>query len=325
MKRPDLYVSMSPHVHAGYSTRQIMYETIIATLTLVFAGWFFFGWAALQIIIVCLVTTVITEGVWQKATGRPVKIADGSAALTGILLGLVLSPDVPWWMAALGAVVAILVGKQFYGGLGQHPFNSALVGWAFIFVSYQAVMETYVMPEPRWWLEPGGYLEYPPLDVLKLDGILAVADLPWRDFFFGNVPGSIGTTSILAALIGGVYLVFRRIIDWFIPVCFIVSAWIFGFIFWQIDPEAYANPTLHVMIGWIFFGAFFLAPEKGSSPVTVPGMILYGIGCGVLTMIFRIWGTFIQGVPFAILLMNTLTPLLDRIRPRVVGRVKEVA
>jgi len=325
MKRPDLYVSMSPHAHAGYSTRQIMFETILATLPLIFAGWFFFGWAALQTIIVCVVIAVLTEGVWQKATGRAVTIADGSAVLTGILLALILPPAIPWWMALLGAAVAILVGKQFYGGLGQHPFNAALVGWAFIFVSYQAVLESYMMPEPRWWLEAGGYLEYPPLDVLKLDGIAAVSGLPWADFIYGNVPGSIGTTSILAALIGGVYLIARRIVDWYIPVCFILSAWIFGFIFWQIDPESYANPTLHILIGWIFLGAFFLAPEKGSSPVTVQGMIFYGIGCGVLTMIFRSWGTFVQGVPFAILLMNTLTPLFDRIRPRVLGRVKEIA
>jgi len=325
MKRPDLYVSMSPHAHAGYSTQQMMLETIIALIPLVFAGWFFFGWAALKIVAICTVTAVVTEGIWQKAIGRPVKIADCSAAVTGILLGLVVSSEIPWWMAVLGAVVAILVGKQFYGGLGQHPFNSVLVGWTFIFVSYQAMMGTYPMPEPRWWLDPGGYLEYPPLDTLKLDGIFAISGVPWRDLFYGNIPGAIGTTSVLAALIGGIYLIFRRIIDWYIPVLFIASAWLFGLIFWLIDPEVYANPTVQILIGWIFLGAFFLAPEKGTSPVTVPGMICYGIGCGVLTMIFRLWGTFIQAVPFAILLMNTLTPLFERIRPKVVGRVKEVA
>jgi Na+-translocating ferredoxin:NAD+ oxidoreductase subunit D len=325
MKRPDLYVSMAPHIHAGYSTRQMMYESILALIPVVFAGWFFFGWAALTIVLVCAATAVITEGVWQKAIGRPVRIADGSALLTGILLGLVLSPELPWWMAALGAIVAILVGKNFFGGLGQHPFNSVLVGWAFIFVSYQSAMIYYSMPEPRWWLEPGGYIEYPPLDALRLDGIYAVAGLPWSDFFYGNVPGAIGTTSVLAVLLGGIYLIARRIISWHIPVFFILSAWLFASIFWLIDPETYANPNLHILIGWIFLGAFFLAPEKGTTPITARGMIFYGIGCGVLTMTFRIWGTFILGVPFAIILMNTLTPILDRIRPRAVGRVREVA
>jgi electron transport complex protein RnfD len=224
----------------------------------------------------------------------------------------------------MGTVVAILV-KQFYGGFGQHPFSTVAVGWAFIQVSYSAIMASSPMPEPRWFFEPGGFLEYPPLDALRSDGVMAISELPWKDLIIGNVPGTIGTTSVIAALLGGLYVLARRIISWHIPVFFILSAWVFAFIFWKIDPEIYADPTFHILSGWIFLGAFFLAPEKGSSPVTVLGMILYGIGCGVLTMIIRSWGSYAEGVPFAILLMNTTTPLLDRVRSRVVGRVKENA
>jgi electron transport complex protein RnfD len=152
-----------------------------------------------------------------------------------------------------------------------------------------------------------------------------IADASWLDLFLGNVPGTIGTISVLAVLLGGAYLIFRRIITWHIPLSFILSAWGFALIFWLIDAEVYAPPTFHVLSGWIMLGAFFLAPEKGTAPVTVPGMILYGMGCGVVTMIIRIWGVHLEGVPFAILLMNALTPLLDRIRPRAVGRVGEIA
>lgn len=325
MKRPDLYMSMSPHIHAGYTTKQFMLETILALSPVVFAGWFFFGWSALKIVATCAVTAVVTEGIWQKAIGRPVQIYDGSALLSGILLGLLLSSQLPWWIAVLGTMAGILVGKQFYGGLGQNPFNAVLVGWAFIFISYRSVLSVYPMPEPRWFLEPGGFLEYPPLEALKLDGITAITQLPWRDLLFGNVPGAIGTTSVLAALLGGLYLLARRIISWEIPLTFIASAWVFAFIFWKINPQIYANPTFHILSGWMFLGAFFLATERGSSPVTTPGKICYGIGCGVVTMIIRTWGTYAEGVPFAILLMNTLTPLFDRIHPRVVGRVEEVA
>jgi electron transport complex protein RnfD len=146
-----------------------------------------------------------------------------------------------------------------------------------------------------------------------------------KDLFLGNVPGSIGAVSALAILIGGIYLIARRIITWHIPVFFIASVWVFAFIYWKMDPEMYASPNFHVMAGWVMLGAFFLAPEKGSSPVTLWGMILYGIACGALTMIIRMWGSYIEGVHFAILLANALTPLLDRVRPRVIGRVREIA
>jgi electron transport complex protein RnfD len=325
MKRPEFHVSVSPHVHSGYSIRKMTFETTAALIPTLFAGWFFFGWKALAIVGISAVSALLTELLWQKAIHRPVQVSDGSAVLTGILVGLLLSTSTPWWLPALGAFVAVIIGKQLFGGFGNHPFNTAVVGWAFILISYKGLMSEFPMPAPQFLLHPGEYLAYSPLYTLRDSGVEGIQYVPWTDFLWGNVPGSIGTVSVLAALLGGAYLIYRRIITWHIPVSFIVSAWIFAFIFWRIDPEVYADPTFHILSGWMMLGAFFLAPEMGTAPVTSPGMILYGIGCGVITMIIRIWGSYVEGVPFAILLMNAATPLLDRVKPRAVGRVKEIA
>jgi electron transport complex protein RnfD len=296
-----------------------MVEGIVALLPILFAGWFFFGWPALKVVIICTVAAFATEFIWQRVIGGSAQAFDGSAILTGILLGCVLTAEVPWWMPILGAVVAITVGKQVFGGVGNHPFNSALVGWTFLQVSYKDTMETFPLAEPQFLMDPGEYLSDPPLVALR-DDFESILEVPWQDLFWGNVAGTIGTVSMLAALIGGAYLLYRRVITWHIPFSFILSAWIFAFIFYTIDPELYAPPTFHILSGWIMFGAFFLAPEKGTAPVTPKGMIFYGIGCGVLTIIIRTWGVYIEGVPFAILLMNATTPLLDRLRPKPLGR-----
>jgi electron transport complex protein RnfD len=325
MKRPEFYVSVSPHIHSGYTVQKMIFETVAALIPAFLAGVFFFRGPALKIILISVFAALATEYLWQRFIRPPVRVQDGSAVLTGLLLGLLLSTMSPWWLPALGAVVAIIVGKQVFGGLGNHPFNAALVGWTFLQVSYRELMEDTPLPDPLFLLEPGEFLAYSPLFTLRDSGIEGIEYVPWLDFILGNLPGSIGTVSVLAVLIGGGYLLFRRIITWHIPVSFLASAWIFAFIFWRIDPEVYANPTFHIFSGWIMLGAFFLAPEKGTAPVTVPGMIVYGVGCGIITMIIRIWGVYAEGVPFAILLMNAMTPLLDRMRPRVVGRAKEIA
>ncbi|MBN1278010.1 MAG: RnfABCDGE type electron transport complex subunit D [Deltaproteobacteria bacterium] len=324
MKRPEFYVSISPHVHSGNSVQKMMFQTLMALVPVVFAGWFFFGLTALKIIFISMITAVVAEFLWEKIMGLPLRIGDGSSLLTGLLLGLVLSTECPWWMPVLGACVAVIIGKELFGGLGNNPFSSVLVGWTFLQVSYRDLMSSFVVPEPQFLLESSEYLVDPPLVVLK-EEMDMIADVPWMDFLLGNVPGEIGTISVIAVILGGAYLLFRRIITWHIPVSFILSAWIIGLIFWLTDPEAYANPVYHIISGWVLLGAFFIATERGTAPVTVPGMILYGIGCGALTIIIRTWGGYMEGVPFAILLMNALTPLLDRIRPRAVGRVKKIA
>ncbi|MFP4036019.1 MAG: RnfABCDGE type electron transport complex subunit D [Desulfobacteraceae bacterium] len=324
MKRPELHVSMSPFVHSGNSVQKIMRDNFLALVPVLFAGWFYYGWGALETVLICAVAAVATELIWQKLMGQKIRITDGSALVTGVLLGLVLSSLVPWWLAVAGSVVAIIVGKQLLGGLGSHPFNSVMVGWAFVQVSYAQTMKDFPIPHPKFGLEVGKYLADPALIAMKED-LEMFNWVPRMDLFIGNVPGEIGTGCVLAILLGGIYLILKKHITWHIPVSFIVSTWILAFIFWKVNPEVYVHPTYHILSGWIMLGAFFLAPEMGTAPLSAPGMIIYGIGCGLLTMIIRIWGGYMEGVPFAILLMNGLTPILDRIRPRAVGRRVEIA
>ncbi len=325
MKRPELIVSVAPHVHSGATVNRMMLDTGIALLPCVLAGAYYFGWPALQVVLLCLITAVLTEAAWQKAIGRPVTVGDGTAAVAGVMLGLILSPEVPWWLCVLGTACAILIGRQIFGGFGSNPFSSVLVGYGFIFMSYRHLLESFPMPKPAFLLTPGGYIEYPPMDILKLDGLEVIRDIPLFDLFVGNVPGTAGTVSVLAVLIGGAYLIARGVIRWHIPVSCLVGTFLFAGICYLVDPSVYAPPTFHLLAGWVFFVAFFLATEQGTCPVTVPGMILYGLGCGCLIVIIRTWGTYMEGAPFAVLLMNGVTPLLDRIRPKVVGRVKQIA
>ncbi|MBW1981376.1 MAG: RnfABCDGE type electron transport complex subunit D [Deltaproteobacteria bacterium] len=325
MDKPMLRVSVAPHIQHPRTTASIMYHTLLALIPVALAGVFYFGFAAVKLIVICVATAVVCEAGAERIMGRKITLTNGSSVLLGLLFALLCSPELPWWTAVVGTAVAVLLGRQIFGGLGNNPFNAVLVGWAIVRISWAAQMTTWAMPEPRFWLEAGGYIEYPPLEVMRIDGVDALLDLPWRDLFLGNVPGTIGTVCIVAALIGGVYLLWRGIITWHIPVSFLASAWIFGLIFWLIDPEQYANPTIHLLSGWLVFGAFFLATDKGTIPVTAPGMIVFGIGCGLVTMIIRFWGGYVDGVAFAILFMNAAVPLLDRLRPRVYGRVREVA
>jgi len=326
-KKSMLRVSVAPHIQEKITTSSIMYNTLIALLPALLAGIYFFGFPALKLALICMATAVACEAGMQSLMGRKLAVKNGTALLLGLLFALICTSELPWWVAVVGTAIAVILGREIYGGLGNNPFNAVLVGWAVIRVSFPDQMLTWVMPEPLFGLEPGGYIEYPPLEVMRTDGVEALIDLPWQDLIIGNVPGTIGTVSVVAIVIGGLYLLFvKRIITWHIPVSFLASALLFGLIFWLIDSEVYANPLkYHLLSGWMFLGAFFLATDKGTVPVTGPGMIIFGIGCGLITMIIRYWGGFIDGVAFAILLMNAATPLLDRVRPRVYGRVKEGA
>jgi electron transport complex protein RnfD len=325
LDKPMLRVSVAPHIQQKITTSHLMYNTLIALVPALLAGIYFFGIASLKLALICMATAVACEAGMQSLMGRKLTIKSGSCLVLGLLFALISSPELPWWTAVVGTAIAVILGREIYGGLGNNPFNAVLVGWAVARISFTDQMTTWIMPEPLFGLEPGGYIEYPPLEVIRVDGVETIIDLPWLDMFIGNVPGTIGTVCVAAVLIGGIYLLARRIITWHIPVSFLVSAWLFGLIFWLIDPEVYANPTIYLLSGWMVLGAFFLATDKGTVPVTAPGMIIFGIGCGLLTMIIRYWGGYVDGVAFAILIMNATTPLLDRVRPRVYGRVKEVA
>lgn len=325
MRNRVLIVSPSPHVHSGWSVSRVYYETILALVPTILAGVYFFGFGIFKPILWAVIGAVLAEVAWQKAVKRPVTVHDGSAVLTGVLLGLLISPTIPWWIPFLGAIIGILVPKHFFGGVGQNAFSTVIVGWAVMYISYQAIMADYPMPHPLFGMVPGGYVEYPPIEVLKWDGVEVIRDIPLFDLFVGNVPGTAGTISVFAILIGGIYLIIRGIVQWQVPVFFLIGAFAFELIFWLINPTQYASPVFHLFSGWMMIGAFFLATEKGTVPLKSMSMMLYGLGCGIMTIIIRNWGVYVDGVPFAILLMNATAPLLDRIKIKPIGRVEGLA
>ena len=314
------YVSFPPHVLGKRSVAGIVYDNLIALVPALIAGIYYFRENAVKVMLFAVVTAVICEAGMQRFLKRDITIADGHAVLTGLLLAFMLSPAAPWWMVCVGTASAIIIGKLIFGELGNNPFHPALVGWVMIGLSW---------PEKLFnWVEPqGGMIPDPPLYVFKFDGMEAFADYGFRisDLLMGLQAGGIGTICILALLAGGIYLLFRRAIAWQIPAGLLGTVFVFGGILWLVDKEANLNPIFHLVAGSTVFGAFFMATDPVTSPVTRWGKLIYGIMCGVLIMVIRTWGKYPDGVAFAILLANASAPLLNRIRPKPYGKEKNSA
>lgn len=323
---PQRHISSSPHIHAGEDTAQIMRAVIYSLLPACAVAVYFFGTAALLLLVLATCGCLATEALCQRLMGQPVTVADGSAALTGILLAFNLPPSSPWWLPLVGAVVAIAIGKQVYGGLGANPFNPALVARVALLISFPVQMTTWTAPAP---LGSGvdAVTSATPLGEWKT-AVMLTGKLPaalqdgTADYFLGNMSGCIGEVSALALLLGAGYLFWRRILTWHIPVAYLGSVVILAGVFWLVDPGRYPSPLFHLLTGGLMLGAFYMATDMVTSPVTVPGMLLFGVGCGVLTVLIRLFGGYPEGVSFAILLMNAATPLIDRyLRPRVFGTI----
>lgn len=292
-KEEKLTLSTSPHIRDRDNVNKIIWCVIAALMPAAIAGLYFFKWNAFRVIAVSVLSAVITEYAMQRLMKREVTIKDGSAVLTGLLLGLVISPLVPWWAAMTGAVFAIAIGKQIFGGLGHNIFNPALTGRVFLIAAWPALMTKFLLPD--------GATGATPLGLWKLESITT----GYSQLFFGNIGGSVGETSAIALLIGAAFLFYKKIIDWRIPTTFIGTAVIFALIFRQ-------DPIFHVLAGGLLIGAFFMATDYVTSPITKNGKLIFGFGCGLLTMILRLFSGYPEGVMFAILLMNTATPLIDR-------------
>jgi electron transport complex protein RnfD len=320
----QLYLSSSPHVHAEQDTPRIMRAVVYSLLPACAASIYFFGVRALLVLLVATLGCLAVEAACQRLMGKPLGIADGSAVVTGILLALNLPPTSPWWLTLLGAVVAIAIGKQVYGGLGANPFNPALVARVTLLISFPVQMTTWSAPAP---FGSGQDLvtAATPLGEWKT-AVMLTGKLPAAhhgstfDYLVGNMPGCIGEVSALALLLGAAYLFWRRILTWHIPVAYLGSVVVFAGLFWLVDPGRYPDPLFHLLTGGLILGAFYMATDMVTSPVTTRGMLLFGIGCGVLTVLIRLFGGYPEGVSFAILLMNAATPLIDRyLRPRTYG------
>lgn len=320
----QVYLSSSPHEHSGETTEQVMRAVIYSLLPACAVAVYFFGVQALSVLLIATLGCLAAEAVFQRLLGQPVTISDGSAMITGILLAMNLPPSSPWWMTLLGAVIAIGIGKSIFGGLGYNLFNPALVARVVLLISFPVQMTTWTAPTP-----PGSGLDAvtaaTPLGEWKT-AVMLTGQLPetmqggYLDYFLGNMSGSVGEVSALALLLGAVYLFWRKILTWHIPLSYVGTVLIMAGVFWLIDPARYPNPLFHLLTGGLVLGAFYMATDMVTTPVAPRGMILFGVGCGVLTVLIRLFGGYPEGVSFAILLMNAATPLIDRyFRPRTFG------
>lgn len=304
-----LKISTSPHVKNEESVPQIMLCVILALLPATIMGAYYFGFKALFVLILSTLSAMGSEAVMQKIMGREISVLDGSAALTGLLLGLTLPASSPWWMVIVGSLVAIVLGKQIYGGLGHNLFNPALVGRVVLLISWPVQMTTWTSPAPPFKGAVDAVTTASPLGILKVEKV--VTNINLLDCFLGNVAGSIGEVSVIAILIGAIFLIWKKHITWHIPVTFIGTVAVFATIFNMTGLTA-AGPLFHLVNGGLFLGAFFMATDYVTAPVTQKGRIVFGIGCGLLTILIRVFGVYPEGVAFAILLMNALAPLIDR-------------
>jgi electron transport complex protein RnfD len=320
MKAPELVVSATPHIHSGNSVQKMMLNIIIALLPAVAIGIYFYGMGALVVAAVSVVSAVAWEAILQKILGRQFAISDLTAVASGLIFAAILPPTLPWWMITIATLIMILLGKEIYGGLGNNPFNGVLVAYVALKISYPEAMTT--------WTPPAGDImtELPPLQVLRDEGVGVIWEyFTLKDLIIGKVAGTVGEGCKIALLIGGLFLLIRRNFSWHIPVSFLAGIVILSGLMWASNAEKYASPVFHLLVGGSFLAAFFLATDTTTSPITPVAKLLYGLLAGLLTVVIRTWAQWEDGAYFAVFMVSTLTPLLDKIRPRVYGRVKASA
>jgi electron transport complex protein RnfD len=296
-----------------------MYAVILSLLPAVLASIYFFRWRALLLYACCIIGGLATEALFLWIRKKPMNsLWDGSVIITGLLLAMTLPPALSLDSAVIGAVVAVGLGKHVFGGLGHNIFNPALVGRAFLQTAFPVAMTTWTAPatlsvDAVTFATPLGHLKF---DAALLEGTLS----PGKDLFWGNVGGSLGETSAIALLIGASFLFYKKAIDWKIPAGIILSLTVFTGIFWLVNPDTFATPLFHLMAGGLILGAFFMATDMVTSPITPKGTWIYAAGIGLLVGLIRLFGGLAEGVMFSILFMNMCVPLLNRFsRPRILG------
>ncbi len=313
-----LILSCSPHLHSRYTTDKAMRDVSLALVPAALAAAYYFGIRALLVILVSMVSALAAEYISRRIMRRSNSLMDGSAALTGALLAMCLPPGIPLWAASLGAVSAIIIGKQVFGGLGQNVFNPAHVGRAILLASFPVHMTT-------WMPANGSVVDAvtmaTPLALMKAGSMDQLPSL-WQ-MFIGQVPGSLGETSALAILLGGLYLIYRGHVDWRIPGTYLGTVFVLTAVFGTINGYGLIYPFMQLCSGGLMIGAFFMATDWVTSPITKKGRLIFGLGLGILTCLIRFFGGLAEGVCYSILIMNILTPLIDRYtKGRIFGRAK---
>ncbi len=353
-------VSPSPHIHSRASVDKLMLGVIAALIPALFVSVLFYGMGAVVVTLVSVISCVVFEMLIQRFILKTdIRITDGSALVTGLLLAFNLPSNLPIWMIIIGALVAIGIGKMTFGGLGHNLFNPALVGRVFLLISFPAAMTTYPVPTGLGtpYQDPGidGFTGSTPLGLIKEAFRKGIPfselsdDLPsYTDLLVGNIGGSIGEIAAIALLIGFIYMLLRKIITWHIPIAVLGSAFVFGGVLWMFSLEGtslmqntlgwnlplikstledgsiqyfhMADPVFHILTGGMLLGAIYMATDYVTSPMTKKGMIIYGVGIGLIAMIIRIFGAYPAGMSFAILIMNAFVPLINRyIKPKRFG------
>jgi electron transport complex protein RnfD len=311
-----LLVSHAPFWHIGSAVPERHYNTILAALPAVLMGLSIFGIPALAVICLAVASAVGWEFAITRLSKRPNTVGDGNAALIGLLFGMLLPATTPWWLVVTGTFVAILIGKQIFGGIGGNPFNPAVLAYAILTVSWKTFLDV----DAQLLHMDFDFPAQDPLAALKAFGPEAIAGLSLGDLLIGRQVGGIGAGCGLAIIVGGIYLIARGYVRWEIPIAFIAGVFITGGLFYIVDPNRFASPIFHLLAGYTLLGAFFLAPEDSSSPVNTIPMLLYGAMGGLMTMLIRNIGAYPDGVIFAILVINLINPLLDKIRPKALGK-----
>lgn len=318
-----LIVTEAPHTRGKNTTSGIMLDVIIALIPALIAGIVVFGFRALTLAAVCMASAVLFEWAWCKILKKPSTVGDFSAALTGLLLALNLPVTMPYWMAICGSLFAIIVVKQFFGGIGHNFMNPALAARAFLLTSWAQAMTTWAVPFSKTSIFSGAdaVTSATPLGMIK-EGM--TDKLPsYMDLFLGNIGGCVGEVSAVAILIGAAYLLARRVISIRIPGAYILTVAVLTFIFGGKDGLFTGDALYHVLSGGLLLGAFFMATDYVTTPYTKKGQIIFGVGCGVLTAVIRIFGGYPEGVSYSILLMNVVSPLIERYTiPKKYGAVK---
>lgn len=312
-------ISGSPHVHQDLTVPKLMYGVVYAMIPAMLVSLYMFGFGAARVFLITILSSLLFEYLIQRYFLKgPITINDGSAVVTGILLAFNVPSSIPWWMLVIGSLVAIGMGKMSFGGVGKNPFNPALVGRVFMLISFPVAMTTW--PKP---IVSRSYFSFTglddkvldtitgptPLGVLQEQGVQAAPD--YMNLLLGQMGGSLGEISALALLLGGIYMLVKKIITWHIPVAYFGSAFLLAGIMWLAEPTQYADPVFHMVTGGMMLGVFYMATDYVSSPISKKGQIIFGVGAGVLTILIRVFGAYPEGVSFAILIMNAFTPLIN--------------
>ncbi len=317
LKHQKLIVSHAPFWHSGKRVTARSYHTILAALPAVILGIHYFGIPAFRVMCLAVASAMLWELALNLASRRPISIGDGNAALIGLVLGMLLPATMPWWAVLTGTLIAIVIGKEIFGGIGGNAFHPVALAIAIMMVSWKELFNF-----------DGMLLNYDlefaaayPIAAAKHFGAEGIDAFNLWDLFVGKQIGGIGATFGLGLVAGGIYLILRGIIRWEIPVAFMAGIYLSALVFHMIDPVKYVSPVFHLVTGYTLIGAFFLAPEDSSSPVNFAAMLIYGAAGGIMTVLIRNIGVYVDGVIMAVLVINMIHPLLDKIRPKALGKV----